>query len=138
MGPPAAPDGGGNASGAAVLLVEDDPVVAGVVAAVLTDLGCSVARAASADEALPILRGPDRVDLLFSDVVMPGALNGVELAREARRARPGLPVLLTTGYSEDVARGAAGFRVLPKPYPTAALVEAVEAALAERPAASAA
>jgi CheY-like chemotaxis protein len=93
-------------------------------------LGYRVERAASADEALPVLESSTRIDLLFSDVVMPGRLSGVDLAREARRLRSGLPVVLTTGYSEDVAR-AVGVRVLPKPYEIGALVEALEAALAD-------
>jgi CheY-like chemotaxis protein len=127
-GRPAVADGA--TRGARVLLVEDDPVVANVAAAALEELGYRVGRAASADEALPILAGPARVDLLFSDVVMPGRLSGVDLAREAQRLRPGLPVVLTTGYSEEVARGI-GVRVLPKPYDIGALVEALETALAD-------
>ncbi len=97
-----------------VLLVEDEPLVASTVAAALGDAGYEVARVATADEALPLLQGGARVDLLFSDVVTPGRLTGVDLAREARRLRPGMPVVLTTGYSEDVA-AAGGVRVLPKP-----------------------
>jgi PAS domain S-box-containing protein len=114
--------------GARILLVEDDPMVAGMTAAALAEAGYEVAQVPSADEALPLLRGGASVDVLFSDVVMPGRLNGVDLAQEARRLRPGLPVVLTTGYSEHVAR-AAGVRVLSKPYEVGELVDALEAAL---------
>ena len=118
------------ADGLRLLLVEDDPVVGNMVAAALGDAGYLVLRAANAEEALAILEGGAAVDLLFSDVVMPGVMNGVDLAHAARRQRPGLPVLLTTGYSEDIAR-VEGVRVLPKPYRIAALVEALDAALAK-------
>jgi CheY-like chemotaxis protein len=112
------------------LLVEDDPIVGSMVAAALDEIGYAVLRAANAEEALGLLTDGDlRIDILFSDVVMPGAMNGVDLAHAARRLRPGLPVVLTTGYSEDVAR-IEGVRVLPKPYRVGALAEMLEAALA--------
>ncbi|HYE49628.1 MAG TPA: ATP-binding protein, partial [Azospirillaceae bacterium] len=113
-----------------VLMVEDDPVVASTVGAALEDAGYTVARVATADEALPLLAGGARIDLLFSDVVMPGRLSGVDLAREARRLRPALPVVLTTGYSEEVAQ-AEGVRVLGKPYRIEEIVRTLDAALAE-------
>jgi PAS domain S-box-containing protein len=122
-----AEDGTGDAR---VLLVEDDPAVASMVAASLRELGYDVAQAANADEALPLLDGGERVDVLISDVVMPGRLSGVDLVREVQRLRPDLPVVLATGYSEDAAR-AVGVRILLKPFPIRALVEAVEAALAQ-------
>ncbi|WP_247887261.1 hybrid sensor histidine kinase/response regulator [Azospirillum sp. SYSU D00513] len=112
-----------------VLLVEDDPVVSSTVAAALEDSGYEVARVATADEALPLLMSRARIDLLFSDVVMPGRLNGVDLAREAARLRPGLPVVLATGYSETVAR-AEGVRILAKPYRIDELLHVLDVALA--------
>ncbi|CAO3409498.1 Multidomain signal transduction protein including CheB-like methylesterase, CheR-like methyltransferase and BaeS-like histidine kinase [Azospirillum largimobile] len=115
--------------GARVLMVEDDPVVASSVSAALEDAGWIVLRAATADEALPILAGGERIDLLFSDVVMPGRLSGIDLCREALALRPGLPVVLTTGYSEDVAR-TEGIRVLSKPYRIDSLMQALHEALA--------
>ncbi|WP_119679400.1 hybrid sensor histidine kinase/response regulator [Indioceanicola profundi] len=122
----AAPIGRGSGR---VLLVEDDPVVASTIAAALEDVGYEVAHVATADEALPLLAGRARVDVLFSDVVMPGRLSGVDLAHEAQRLRPGLPVVLTTGYSEDVAR-AGGVQVLSKPYQVEDLLRALASALA--------
>nr|WP_301311669.1 ATP-binding protein [Azospirillum lipoferum] len=118
-------------AGRRLLLVEDDPVVGSMVAAALDEIGYAVLRAANAEEALGLLTDGDlRIDLLFSDVVMPGAMNGVDLAHTARRLRPGLPVVLTTGYSEDIAR-IEGVRVLPKPYRVGALAELLDAALGE-------
>ncbi|WP_051340571.1 GAF domain-containing protein [Azospirillum halopraeferens] len=112
-----------------MLLVEDDPVVASTVAAALEDAGWTVVRVTTADDALPLLSGDEPIDLLFSDVVMPGRLSGIDLAREARALRPGLPVVLTTGYSEGVAE-APGVRVLGKPYRIDDLTTVLREALA--------
>ncbi|WP_210530394.1 PAS domain S-box protein [Rubellimicrobium arenae] len=102
-----------------ILLVEDQPDVAELAEALLTDAGYRVLRASSGDEALALL-GEASIDLLFSDVVMPGSTDGMSLAREARVRRPGLPVLLTTGYAPDALSrhelGEAGVAVLNKPY----------------------
>nr|WP_247893748.1 PAS domain S-box protein [Azospirillum endophyticum] len=116
-------------AGMRVLMVEDDPVVASSVAAALEDAGWTVLRAGTADEALPLLAGDERIDLLFSDVVMPGRLSGIDLGREAGILRPGLPVLLTTGYSEDVAR-TGGIPVLSKPYRIDTLLQELHKAVA--------
>ncbi|MBP2292795.1 PAS domain S-box protein [Azospirillum rugosum] len=113
-----------------VLLVEDDPIVASTVAAALEDSGYEVARVTTADEALPLLASRARIDLLFSDVVMPGRLSGVDLVREARRLRPNLPAVLTTGYSETVAR-TEGVRLLPKPYRIEELIRVLNAVSGE-------
>ncbi len=78
------------------------------------------------------MRAGTAFDLLFSDIVMPGSLNGLRLAEEARRLRPGLPVLLTTGYNEElVAEGpqAPTMDVLGKPYRKAELADRIRAAL---------
>ena len=80
-----------------------------------------VTRTASAEEALEALQEGVEVELLFSDVVMPG-MTGVELAKEARLLRPDLGIVLTTGYSEDAAR-LDGTRVLAKPYRIETLVK---------------
>ncbi|MGF7174141.1 PAS domain S-box protein [Azospirillum doebereinerae] len=113
---------------ARVLLVEDDPVVAPVIMAALEDLGYRVIRAASGEEALDRLKRGEAVDLLFTDVVMPGEIDGVALARAARRLLPGLAVVLTTGYSEDRA-GLDGLPVLPKPYRIEDLAAVIKAEL---------
>jgi CheY-like chemotaxis protein len=83
----------------------------------LTELGYQVTTATSAATALKHLRGRRGFDLLLSDVVMPGGVNGVELAREALRERPELKVLLTSGYIGDEASSWANqFPMIDKPY----------------------
>ncbi|WP_160000481.1 histidine kinase famiy protein [Roseomonas sp. 18066] len=104
-----------------ILLVEDRADVAGLAREILEDFGYRVLLASQAEEALAVLDGAQGIDLLFSDLVMPGPMNGVMLAREARRRRPRLKVLLTTGYAEAAtAAGRDGrpleFEVIGKPY----------------------
>jgi len=115
-------------AGKTILLVEDNDLVRGFAEGVLAELGYAVASVGSADEALDWL-GANRADLLFSDIVMPGT-NGIELARRVRVEHAGLPVLLATGYSEDLLKGAATeFKIISKPYGPADLAEAVAATL---------
>ena len=115
-----------------VLLVEDDDEVAALVGEMLDQLGYEVIRAASATAALGALANGRAIDILFSDVMMPGGMNGVELAREAHSRRPDLPILLTSGYSEAAQSDAAarGVRILPKPYRIDELAAALRLALA--------
>ncbi|MBM6593386.1 PAS domain S-box protein [Microvirga sp. BT291] len=80
------------------LIVEDQPDVLDIAVQIFESLGYDVLTAINAAEALDVLRQDVTIDVLFSDVVMPGDRNGVELAREARRMRPGLKVLLASGY----------------------------------------
>jgi signal transduction histidine kinase len=82
-----------------ILVVEDDEDVLVVSAESLRELGYQVVTAGNAAEALEILRGDQAVELLLSDVIMPGGMNGVQLTVEARRIRPELKVLLTSGYT---------------------------------------
>ncbi|UCJ18844.1 PAS domain-containing protein [Pseudomonas sp. MM211] len=102
-----------------VLIVEDRPDVADLAKMVLEDYGYIAEISMNAREALLMLDMAD-YDLLFTDLIMPGGMNGVMLAREARRRKPGLKVLLTTGYSESSLEStdAAGseFEVISKPY----------------------
>ena len=116
-----------------LLLVEDDDAVATGVGHMLDDLGYSHVRVASAAEALATLEQDARFDLVFSDMVMPGEMDGLGLAQEVRRRMPGTPVLLTTGFSEaaSAATGEA-FRLLPKPYGIDSLSEALAATLHEQ------
>jgi signal transduction histidine kinase len=92
---PAAPASGR----ATILMVEDDEEVLAVTAESLRELGYQVVTAVTAAQALDILRSDQPVDLLFSDVVIPGGADGAQLAVEARRVRPRLKVLLTSGYA---------------------------------------
>jgi signal transduction histidine kinase len=107
-------------TGETVLLVEDDEEVLGMAVESLEELRYRVIVARDAREALQHLNGLDRIDILFSDVVMPGGMNGAQLANEARRVRPGLKVLLTSGYVADLDEGQTVARgelpVLNKPY----------------------
>jgi PAS domain S-box-containing protein len=104
---------------ATILVVEDDSGVRDVTAEILTDIGYRAVSARDGAEALAILRERRDIDLLFSDVVMPGSMSGVALGRAVREIQPGLPVLLTSGYAESAlaAEDAEGeFDLLKKPY----------------------
>jgi CheY-like chemotaxis protein len=103
-----------NGSGT-VLLVEDNPDVAAASISLLEQLGYSVRRVADAEEALREVER-DGVDLVFSDIVMPGKMDGLGLARRLREIRPDLPVLLATGYSDVAASVRGDFSILRKPY----------------------
>jgi PAS domain S-box-containing protein len=91
-----------------ILLVEDNPGLRAVVLRMLTDLGYAVIEANNGEEALERLAEDPAIDLLFTDVVMPGELTGPQLATVARERRPTLKVLLTSGYSEVLAGNGAG------------------------------
>jgi signal transduction histidine kinase/CheY-like chemotaxis protein len=101
-----------------VLLVEDNDEVAALVREMLDELGYEVTRAASAQAALGALANNRRVDLVFSDIMMPGGMDGLDLAREIRARRSDLPIVLTSGYAEPALRDAEaeGLKVLGKPY----------------------
>ena len=92
-----------------VLLVDDDPTVRDMVAGLLRGWGHRVIAAANANEALVILDGPEPLDLMLSDVVMPPGMDGTELARQAARMRPGLPVLLASGFAAHAVGNPAAF-----------------------------
>ncbi len=103
---------------AQVLVVEDDDEVAALTVEMINQLGYDTTRVASAEAALGALADRRTVDIVFSDVMMPGRMNGVELAQEIRRRRPNLPVLLTSGYAEAARRkaGSQQLRIIAKPY----------------------
>ncbi len=110
-----------------ILLVEDDDEVAGLVTDMLRELGYHVTRAASAEAALGALADVRTIDVVFSDIMMPGRMNGLDLAREIRTRRPGLPVLLTSGYADTAMRDAAreNVPVLRKPYDIETLADSL-------------
>jgi signal transduction histidine kinase len=115
-----------------VLVVEDDEDVLSVTSAMLTQLGYQVVSAGNARDAILRLKDGDRFDLLFSDVVMPQGMTGVELARAARRLCNGIKILLTSGYAEDVLRqhGAMGeFAIIGKPFSRVELAQRVQLAM---------
>ncbi len=116
-----------------VLLVEDDNEVAAMTSEMLEHLGWRVTRAASAEAALAALAEDTQIDVVFSDVMMPGGMSGLDLARELREKRPQMPVVLTSGYSAKVKRDAeaAGLPLVPKPFTIDALSGALSKARAE-------
>jgi PAS domain S-box-containing protein len=103
-------------TGARVLLVEDDAAVRTVAESLLVELGCRVATAADGADALRRLDRGEIFDLMISDIVMPGGMTGVDLARTARSRWPALQIVLTTGYSGGEAPDELGWPVLRKPF----------------------
>jgi CheY-like chemotaxis protein len=103
-----------------ILVVEDNDLVRSYVEKELKELGYRVIATRNGPEALAILRQPGEIDLLFTDVVMPGGMFGPELAKQAMRLRPGLEVLFTSGYTEHPVQPLDGLdgetRILNKPY----------------------
>ncbi|MBR1125056.1 PAS domain S-box protein [Bradyrhizobium lablabi] len=107
-----------------VLLVEDNPDVASVSVTLLEQLGYSVRRVADAEAALREI-DHDGFDLVFSDIVMPGKMDGLALANWLKKIRPDLPVLLATGYSDAAANVRGDFPILRKPYEIHQLSQAI-------------
>ncbi|OAF14262.1 hybrid sensor histidine kinase/response regulator [Bradyrhizobium centrolobii] len=107
-----------------VLLVEDNPDVASVSIGLLEQLGYNVRRVADAEAALHELE-MNGVEFVFSDIVMPGKMDGLSLAHHLRQIRPGLPILLATGHSDIAADVRGDFPILRKPYEIHELSEAI-------------
>ena len=114
-----------------MLLVEDEDGVRTVAADRLRELGYEVLEAGDGPAALRLLRPGRRVDLLVSDVGLPGGMNGRQVADAARERRPGLPVLFITGYAGTALDGrlAPGMEVISKPFPLDALAVRAQALL---------
>ena len=116
-----------------ILLVEDNPDVLKVASQRLENLGYTVVEAESGPRAVELLGSGAKIDLVFSDVVMPGGMSGFELARWVRRNAPAVPVLLTSGFAGDVARAgeapAPELEILRKPYSSAELARALRRAI---------
>ena len=107
-----------------VLLVEDNPEVASVSAGLLEQLGYTVRRVANAEAALRELE-LDGIDLVFSDIVMPGKMDGLDLARHLKAVKPQLPILLASGYSDAALSVRGDFPILRKPYEIHELSQAI-------------
>jgi CheY-like chemotaxis protein len=105
-----------------VLLVEDDAGVRAMTAALLKELQFTVIEADNGLRALDIIDRETAIDLLFTDIVMPGGMNGFELGRLARERRPSLPVLYATGYTASFTAAEKGADLLTKPYREADLL----------------
>jgi CheY-like chemotaxis protein len=125
---------GGKHGGESILIVEDDALVREYVVTQISRFGYHTMAAGNAAEALALIDGPERFDLLFTDVIMPGGLNGRQLATEALKRRPELKVLYTSGYTENAivhhGRLDAGVLLLPKPYLSSDLARMIRTALA--------
>jgi PAS domain S-box-containing protein len=125
-----------------ILLVEDDDDVRATTADVLMDLGYRVLRARDADGAMVVLDSGASIDLLFTDVVMPGVLGARDLARQAQQRLPGLPVLFTSGYTDNaIVHGGHPDEIvelLSKPYTREELARKLRKMLASRPEAASA
>jgi PAS domain S-box-containing protein len=121
--------------GETILLVEDDPLVRNFVALQLRDLGYRVVEAANGPQARDLLDGDAAIDLLLTDVVMPGGMTGLQVADTAKRRRPNLKTLFTSGYTENsiVHQGRldAGVHFLSKPFRRQELATKVREALDE-------
>ena len=116
-----------------VLVVEDDPFVRSFVMKRLQSLGYAVVAAVDGNDALRKLRTDIHVDVVFTDIVMPGGINGWELIELVRQIRPRLPVLLTSGYALEIlvqqGRLQPGAMVLTKPYRKEALARSLREVL---------
>jgi len=122
--------------GETVLVVDDEPTVRMLVAEVLQELGYTAIEAADGAAGLEVLQSSVRIDLLVTDVGLPGGLNGRQLADAGRAVRPGLKVLFITGYAENAVIGNGhlehGMQVLTKPFAMEALANRIKDLIAQR------
>jgi PAS domain S-box-containing protein len=109
-----------------VLVVDDSPEVAEVTSSLFDHLGYATIYRDSADAALRLLEEGTKIDLVFSDIVMPGPIDGVGLAREIRARFSHVPVVLTTGYSDAAQAAPSNLKILRKPFDTDALRDFIE------------
>ncbi|RKH22809.1 response regulator [Corallococcus praedator] len=134
--PAEAPSGQVEGGTETILVVEDDPAVRGTVVEVLTELGYRVLKASDGQSALAVIQSGLPVDLLFTDVVMPGPVRSPELARQAKALLPELEVLFTSGYTENAivhgGRLDPGVSLLSKPYRREDLARKIRAMLRQR------
>jgi CheY-like chemotaxis protein len=109
-----------------ILVVEDEILLSDMVTEELEEAGYQVLSAFTGEEALTYLSGPDAIDLLFTDIRLPGGMDGWRVAEAARRLRPGLPVIYVTGYSVEQPRTVSGSRFMTKPYRPAMVIQAIQ------------
>jgi CheY-like chemotaxis protein len=122
-------------AGETVLVVDDEPTVRMLVGDTLSELGYRGIEAADASSGLKVLESDVKIDLLITDVGLPGGMNGKEMADEARKHRPDLKVLFITGYAENAAvtngRLEPGMHVLSKPFPIDKLAARIRSIIEE-------
>jgi len=127
------PDNDERGHGEVVLLVEDDPLVRAMAVRLLRRLGYSVVEAKDGPSALALMTPDTRIDLLLTDVMLPGTMTGPRLAEEIKQQRPDLPVLFASGYSQEIidlgAQAGGSVQFLAKPYDRRKLAKAVHDAL---------
>ena len=119
-----------------VLVVDDEPSVRMLVVEVLEEMGYATLEAADSLEGLKILQSGVRIDMLVTDVGLPGGMNGRQMADAGRQLRPGLKVLFITGYAESSVMGHGhlepGMQVLTKPFAVEALASGIKGLIAAR------
>ena len=123
---PSEPEHAGTERRGHILLVEDDKEVSALTRELLSSLGFTVTHVTGAEAALGALANAREIDIVLTDVMMPGGVNGLQLAREIRRRDPDMPVVLTTGYVESVSDMQDGeFTLVLKPFSLEALADAL-------------
>ncbi|KQP81774.1 MULTISPECIES: response regulator [unclassified Methylobacterium] len=108
-----------------ILMVEDEALLLEVITADLEDFGFTVVQATTAESAMAILEAETAIDILFTDIRLPGQMDGWQLAEAARRLRPGLPVIYATGFSQTPPRLIEGSVFFAKPYRAVSLIKAI-------------
>lgn len=130
------PSDSSTSSSATVLVVEDNEKLRSILMKQLQSLGYETIETASGDEALEVILANRQFDLLFTDVVMPGRIDGNQLVREARRLRPGLPIVVSSGFRDGAATSDSDLgpvMTLSKPYKKATLAKVIARVLAQAP-----
>nr|WP_255720317.1 response regulator [Acuticoccus kalidii] len=114
-----------------ILLVEDEDYVRHYTAYVLASQGYNVIEASSGPQALDILEAAEHVDLIFTDLFLPGGMNGAQFANAVRRSRPNMPIVFTSGFAEEAARAglSSDAIILAKPYRRAEMATKIRQAL---------
>lgn len=108
-----------------VLLVEDEPLLRELLCIELEDAGYQVTEAADGDAALRLLDAPDHIDLLLTDIRLPGSVDGWAVARHARESRPDLPVIYATGFCAPPIDMVPGATLMRKPFASTAMIAAL-------------
>ena len=116
--------------GATILVVDDEPLVLDMISQELTAQGFAVLEAETGEAALSIIESGQTVDVLFTDIILPGELDGWRLAAMAHETKPGLPVIYVTGYNVNREAAVPGSVFLKKPYRPSAITETIRTLIA--------
>jgi CheY-like chemotaxis protein len=116
---------------ATILIVEDEPMILAIAQAEFEDAGHRVLEATDSDSALEVMLNNPEIDLMFTDVRMPGGLDGWALARAARMLSPALPIIYATGFSDEAPRPVEGGVMFTKPYRLSDIVETAQTMLGQ-------